>query len=206
MEHQLSEETKQKIRVWLPIIASIILIIAAIFFFWRASKVNESKTPEIITVPSTDTKTLEQYFPDKSKDEIKDISRQIERTTTLAPQYHFYTNTEEEADKLAGQYAERDKTDKIIKTSKQIEVQGDSSSKVSDNSNDIASSKNSIQENNYYAIQMERKHKIQIGVARIDDGNYASVTYQNRNLSYAGYYDWQDKKGGAGISYTISKW
>lgn len=198
----MSEETKQKIRVCLPIIASIVLIMAAIFFFWKASNINESKTPEIITVPSTDTKTLEQYFPDKSKDEIKDISRQIERTTTLAPQYHFYTNTEEEADRLAGQYAKRNKADQIIKTSKQIEVQGDSTSKASD----TASSKNSIQENNYYAIQMERKHKIQIGVARIDDDNYASVTYQNRNLSYTGYYDWQDKKGGAGISYTISKW
>jgi hypothetical protein len=199
----MTEEIKQKIHYWLPIVASIILIVAAIFFFYKAN-VSNNKAPEIVTVPATDTKTLEQYFPEKSKSEIKDISRHIEKTSTLAPQYHYFTTTVGEADKMAQQYAKRDNADKIIKTSEQVEVKDDSDTSK-DNSGAL-NNKSTIQENNYYAIQMERKHKIQLGVARIDDGNYASITYQNRQMSYTGYYDWENKRAGAGISYTVSKW
>ena len=64
----------------------------------------------------------------------------------------------------------------------------------------------SVIENDYYAINLERKHRVKAGAAMIDNDAYVTVDYQNRDVEYKAYYSPSAKKVGAGVEVTIAKW
>ena len=102
--------------------------------------------------------------------------------------------TQQEADNKAKEYGNAQKTGKIIKETREFEVKDDSGNKTS------------VIENDYYAINLERKHRIKTGAAMIDHDAYVAVGYQNRDVEYKAYYAPPAKKAGVGVEVTIAKW
>ena len=176
------------------IIAIIIMVI--IFLTAGSCVLKRDRTPEIVTPPSITQRDLQTYFPMETKATVKDIEHQVTRAKEKqVPTYHYYAATQEQADKTAQQYAKKDKADKVVKESKEIEVK-----------NEKGETASTLTENNYYAISLERKHKIKAGAEVIDGDAYVSVGYQNRDVEYKAYYSPEKKKAGAGIEVTIAKW
>jgi hypothetical protein len=176
---------------WKSLLLVAIAIIALIAFWPR-----KTEAPEVVHVPEITTQALQQAMPDLSKSEVKDTAHQIQRAKeTQAPQYHYYTYTQAAADKQAQEYAEKDKADKLVKETKEVEVKNEETGETS-----------KVIENDYYAINLERKHRIKAGAAMIDKTAYISLGYQNRDVEYKIYYAPEKKEVGAGIEVTIAKW
>lgn len=54
------------------------------------------------------------------------MAHQIQRAKeTQAPQYHYYTVTQKEADNKAQEYGKKQKADKIVKETHEVKVQDD---------------------------------------------------------------------------------
>lgn len=167
-----------------------LLCILAVYLYWQ-----KVTTPEIIPVTSTKPEVIKEYFPMESESTVKDISRHIETAkTSQAPQYHYYTVTQQEADKKAERYAKEQKADKVIKETKETEIKNDKGET------------SKVIENDYYAINLERKHKIKVGAAIIERDAYAILSYQNRDVEYKAFYAPEAQNIGVGIEYTIAKW
>ena len=85
----------------------------------------------------------------ESEATVKDMAHQMERAKEKqAPQYHYYTVTQKQADDKAKEYAKAQKADKVVKKFMEVVIKDD------------AGNKNGIIENEYYAINLERKYKI----------------------------------------------
>ena len=170
----------------------IVVLIAALIRLTFFKKIPE---PEIITVPEVSQKNLQQYFPMETKATVKDMTHQIQRAKeTQTPQYHYYTATQQEADNKAKEYGNVQKADKIVKETHKVEVKDDNGNKTH------------VIENDYYAINLERKHRIKTGAAMIDHDAYVTVGYQNRDVEYKAYYAPTANKAGVGVEVTIAKW
>lgn len=170
----------------------IVVLIAALI---RLAFFKKMPEPEIVTVPDISQQSLQTYFPMETKATIKDMAHQIQRAKeTQAPQYHYYTVTQQEADNKAKEYGKIQKADKIVKETHEVEVKDDKGDKTH------------VIENDYYAINLERKHRIKAGAAMIDHDAYMTIGYQNRDVEYKAYYSPSAKKAGAGIEVTIAKW
>lgn len=108
------------------------------------------------------------------------------------------------ADEKAQGYAINSKADKIVKTTSLVPAcdagQQDCSVVTT------PTTPTTLYENNYYAINMERKHKIAAGVMSVDGKAYAAVSYTNRDVTATAYTD--DFKGinGGSVMYTVAKW
>ena len=96
---------------------------------------------------------------------------------------------------MAQQYAKKDKADRVVKETKEVEVK-----------DETGKTKATVTENNYYAINLERKHRIKVGAAVVDGERYATVGYQNRDVEYKAFYSPEKHKGGASVEVTIAKW
>ncbi len=175
-------------------IVGIVVLIAA--FLIGSSAWTRHNTPEVVTPPSISEKDLQPYFPMETKATVKDISKQITKAKeTRKPDYHYYAPTQKQADEIAQQYAKKTKADKIVKETKEVEVKDENGKTTS-----------TVTENNYYGINLERKHKIKAGAAVVDGTPYMSIGYQNRDVEYKAYYSPEKHKGGVGVEVTIAKW
>lgn len=199
------------------IVLQFIVIIALGYFLFN-NKI-EQKTPEVIEVPNTNPNTLNQYIPNNynmTKNDIDRLSRKIDEVTRYqAPQYHYYTYSEEVADETAQEYAKKDKADFVIKNKEQVKILDEASKKDQEKISNIINTKeeeqkknkqDNIIENNYYAINLERKHSVELGAKYIDNTAYVATSYRNRDVRYEVMYSPDKNKWGAGISYTIAKW
>lgn len=199
------------------IVLQFIVIIALGYFLFH-DKIN-GKTPEVIEVPNTKPNTLGQYIPDNynmTKNDLDRLSRKIDEVTQYqAPQYHYYTYSQEVADETAQEYAKKDKADFVIKNQEQVKIIDGASKKDQEKISNIINTKeeeqkknkqDNIIENNYYAINLERKHSVELGAKYIDNTAYVATSYRNRDVRYEVMYSPDKNKWGAGISYTIAKW
>jgi hypothetical protein len=178
---------------WKNLLLIVIAIVAMLVFPYSCKK---GEAPAVTPVPEVTPQVIHQYFPDTTQSEARDISRQIVRAKTeQAPQYHYYTITQEAADEQAQEYGEQQKADKIIKETHQVEVKDDKTGE-----------KTQVIENSYYGINLERKHRIKAGAAMIDNSAYLSLGYQNRDVEYKVYYSPQKNNVGVGVEVTIAKW
>ena len=170
----------------------LVLLIACGGYFMLTKK----SEPEITEVPSISSKEIKSYFPMESEATVKDMARQMDRAKEKqAPQYHYYTITQKDADTKAKEYAKAQKADKVVKESREVVIK-----------DDAGSCKTSVIENDYYAITLERKHKIKAGVAVVDNDTYIKASYQNRDLEYEIYHSTKTGKTGMGVEITIAKW
>lgn len=173
---------------WMGLV--LVLMAAVIIGLGHANKESE---PEIVSVPHVNLPALNAAFPMESQSTVKDITKQIQKAKdTQAPQYHYYTTTQQTADVKAQQLAKTQKADKIIKETGAAAVEGNSDQPVIENS--------------YYAIELERKHRVDVGAAVIDGKPYAEAKYRNRDIEYEVYYGLRNHDIGAGVSCTIAKW
>lgn len=153
--------------------------------------------PEIVEVPNTTPNQLKVYFPMESQATIEDMSHQIQRAKEKqAPTYQYYTTTRKAADDKAQQLAKAQKADKVIKNTTKEPVLDETGKQTSD----------SVIRNDYYAIKLERKHKVKAGAAVIGGETYMSIGYQNRDVEYKVYYNSQRQIVSAGIDMTVTKW
>ena len=170
--------------------AIVIAVVAAGIYTYQHSNTD---TPPITTVPATTPATLQQYFPAASKADVKDLSHQITRAKdTQAPTYVYYTTTQAAADKQAQEYAH---ADQIVKQTTAKEVKDESGKTTGE-----------VIQNDYYSINLARKHDVKIGAAAVDGTAYATVSYRNRDVEYTGYYNPATHQGGAGVAVTVAKW
>ena len=183
----------EKIKKIMMRVAGIILVLLIAYGgYFMLTKKSE---PDITEVPSISSKEIKNYFPMESEATVKDMAHQMERAQEKqAPQYHYYTITQKEADAKAEEYAKAQKADKVVKESREVVIKDD------------AGKTTSVIENDYYAINLERKHRIKTGVTVLDDDTYVKVAYQNRDIEYEVYHSPQTGKKGVGVEITIAKW
>lgn len=181
---------------WKEIVIVILVICCSVFVYnWYREK---NRPPDVIKVPDTNANTLQQYFPDVSESTAKDMSHQIQRAReTQAPTYRYYTISQAAADKQAQTYAKQQHADKIVKTTTEVPIVGDSNDKQKDSS---------VIENSFYAISLERKHRIKLGAEVVDGNKYVTLGYQNRDVEYHVNYSPDTQKMGAGVEVTVAKW
>lgn len=218
---------------------NIILVLAGFFVvvlllggtFLIAKNIYQKDTPvPITTVPNTSPNTLQQEIPSLTKNDAQDLSRQIQRAKEeQAPQYHYYTYNQQDADARAQEYAAKQKADQIIKTTEYVPVfvnnqgqpqtntQPKSTTTVLDkdgkpmkgelvNTEQQETPQGQIIENSYYAINLNRKHSIEAGIKYVDKKTYAAVSYRNRDVRYEVMYSPKDRTWGAGVMVTVAQW
>ncbi len=186
----MSEKVK---KIMMRVAGVLLVLLIAYGGYFILTKKSE---PEIVRVPADiSTKEVKKYFPMESEATVKDITHQMERVKEKqAPQYHYYTITQKEADTKVKEYARAQKADKVVKESKKVIIKDDDGNKTS------------VVENDYYAINLERKHKIKAGAAVVGDEAYIKASYQNRDIEYEVYHSPQTGKTGVGVEVTITKW
>ena len=184
------------------VIAIVCITLLCIVLAFKGCKEESAKAPEVTPVHSTTPQALQEYFPNMSKADAKDTSRLIEHAQQQAPTYQYFTNTQQAADRQAQAYASRDKADKLIKTTTAVPVIDSAAAKSKDNGQHAAE----VIQNNYYAIQQQRKHEVKAGAAVIDQKVYGELSYRNRDVEYSVYCDTSGQHYGAGVQYTIAKW
>lgn len=183
------------------VIAMVCAVLLCIVLAFKGCK-EEAKAPEVTPVHSTTPTALQEYFPNMSKSDAKDTSRLINHAQQQAPTHQYFTTTQQAADRQAQAYAARDKADKLIKTTTAVPVIDSAAAKSKDNGQHAAE----VIQNNYYAIQQNRKHEIKAGAAVIDSKVYGELSYRNRDVEYSVYCDTSVQHYGAGIQYTVAKW
>lgn len=178
----------QKLKQYFPY---IVIFVIAFALSQLISSGGREKVPPIVEVPKVTKEYIKQAIPEMSNSDAKRTERIIERTVERqAPKQQWYSNSQQVADETAQQIGKKDKADKIIKESSEKKVEG---------------SDQTITENKYYGIHLERKHKIKLGVANVDHTTYTTLAYQNRSLEYRAYYSTQGKTG-VGVEYTVAQW
>jgi hypothetical protein len=224
---------------------NIILVIAGLFVvvlllggtFLLAKNLYQKDEPiPITTVPNTNPNTLQQQMPQLTNSDAQDLSHQIERAKEQqAPQYHYYTYTQADADSKAQEYAARQKADQIVKTTEYVPIYVNGSPANSNGSGSTTTTtpkktttvmdkngkvlegelvsteqqetaQGQIIENSYYAINLNRKHSVEAGVKYVDKKVYAAVSYRNRDVRYEVMYSPKDRTWGAGVMVTVAKW
>ena len=169
----------------------LVLLIAYGGYFMLTKK----SEPEITEVPSVSSKEIKSYFPMESEATVKDMAHQMERAKEKqAPQYHYYTVTQKQADDKAKEYAKAQKADKVVKESREVVIKDD------------AGKTTSVIENDYYAINLERKHEVKVGAAMVDGTPFISVGCQNHKFEYKIYYAPTKCLAGVGAEAVIAKW
>lgn len=175
--------------------AGIVAIVAAVVFGPIACK--RAQAPEINTVPQITQKNLAPYFPLSTKAEVRDIEHHIIKTRDTQPPTHTYvTYTQEAADAQAQRYAKKEKADKVIKQTSEKDIIDEKGEPTG---------QKTIQ-NDYYAINMNRKHDIKVGAAAVGGDMYATASYRNRDVQYEAFYSPKTKEVGGAVSLTVAKW
>lgn len=182
--------TEHKKLVAAAVIIPIILIVPFLFNHKTA------QAPEVIQVPAVTEQHLHQYFPMESQASVKDMAKQINQAQERVPAQQFYTYTQQAADKKAQDISKEKKADKLVKETKEKPIVDETGKETGEK----------VIQNNYYGINLERKHKVKVGAATIDKDIYMSVGYQNRDVEYTAYYSPIKKSVGVGVEVTVAKW
>lgn len=178
-----------KNKIHIVYISIIAILVLGSYLVFQNKLVSRNKIPEVTTIESTmptdiasGQAVLGKY---EGKDDAADVSRLISHAVQQPPTAVYITTTQAAADTKAQQMAKADKADYVLKQPTNTATQ--------------------IQ-NNYYAIQQERKHKIAIGAADVNSKAYAAVSYTNRDTTITAYS--KDMRGidGASVMYTVVKW
>ena len=186
-------------------IVTVILIIGGLAYGF--SKKLHKEPPPVTQVQDTDVNSLREKFPEDTEGDLKRLSNEIEKAKEeKAPTYRYYTRTQEEADKKAQEYASKQKADRIIKTTTTKEIVGENKNPDNGGNKDENKKTDQIIENNYYAVNMEKKHRVTVGAAHIDKNSYLTVGYQNRDIQYTAFYSPTSGNVGVGVNVTIAKW
>ena len=182
---------KNKVHVIYGIVIFILLVVMVLVFQHKlVTKVENPPVTEITdTTPASVATGQAAVGKYTGADDAKDVSNLITKAVQSGPTAVFYTTTQKAADNEAQTLAKADKADYVLKQTTSTPVK----------------SAEQIQ-NNYYAIQQERKHRMAAGVTAIDGQAYATVSYTNDRLTYELHS--KDMKGidGASIMYTVKKW
>ena len=177
----------------LPIVITAVCTVIIVAIFWLLKP--ESQAPKITAVSGTSATQLRVSDPKLSPGDARDISHRIDTVVrTQPPTVQYYTISQAAADSKARELAKSDGADKVIKTINEVPIEG------------AESQAGNVIQNNYYAIQMQRKHDIKVGAAVIDSKAYATISYRNRDVTYEAYYNPATQKGGAGVAVTVAKW
>ena len=128
-----------------------------------------------------------------SNNDASDIARLANRSASTEKAYvHSITTDEAVADNQAKEIAKNSKASMVIKqTAEDAKASND---------------KVNVHDNNYYVINQERKHAINVGVADVDNSAYATVSYRNRQVEYTAMYNPSTHQAGAMVQVTVSKW
>lgn len=182
---------------YFPIIIVILMVLFWLFIYVLNGE--KRKTPEIIKTPSISTPELREKLPDISEPEVQAITKEIQKTKEeKAPTYHYYTYTQEDADNKAKKYAEKQNADKVVKTTTVKEIEEPSKGNQEE--------KTTVIENDYYAINMEKKHNVSVGSMYVDHNSYITASYRNRDVTYTALYGMNNHDVGIGVSVTVAKW
>lgn len=175
----------------------MLVILTSIIFYLIQVNDNAADNIDIIPVTDTNVSSIEEAMSEVSKKEAQEISDKIiEVKAEKAPEYHYYTSIQEQADIKAREYADEQKADKVMKETSKVDVTGEKGE----------TSSQQVIENNYYAINLEKKHSVEVGAAVIDSTAYITAAYRNRNIKYEALYSPNSNKFGINISATIVKW
>lgn len=205
--------------------AFLAFLVIGTFFIAKNIYHKEEPVP-VVTVPNTSPNTLQQSMPELTTHDAQDLSHQIERAKEQqAPQYHYYTYTQEAADAKAQEYAAAQHADKIVKETQYVPIyvngQEQQQQKKAVTAESVTGKKGEIQltetkteqgeegqiiENNYYAINLNRKHSVEVGIKYVNKDVYAAASYRNRDVRYEVMYSPKTKKWGAGVMVTVAKW
>lgn len=148
---------------------------------------------ENITVPAEMTITsLRGGSSEPADNTAKEIEKQIIiAKETTAPTYQYYTTTQEAADDIAKEHAKTQGVDKIVKETEEKTVEG---------------SDEKVIENDYYAINLEKTHRIKAGATVVNKEAYLTLAYENKAIDYTLFYAPNKKDFGIGTSITLAKW
>jgi len=198
----LRSENKKDIVI---VVITIILIIGGLAYDFT-KKLHKESLP-VTQVQDIDINSLKEKFPEDTEGDLKRLSNEIKKAKEeKAPTYRYYTRSQEESDKKAQEYASKQKADRIIKTTTTKEIIGENKNAGNDNEKDENKKTDQIIENNYYAVNMEKKHRVTVGAAHIDKNSYITVGYQNRDVQYTTFYSPTSGNVGVGVNITIAKW
>jgi hypothetical protein len=198
----LRSENKKDIVI---VVITIILIIGGLAYDFT-KKLHKESLP-VTQVQDIDINSLKEKFPEDTEGDLKRLSNEIKKAKEeKAPTYRYYTRSQEESDKKAQEYASKQKADRIIKTTTTKEIIGENKNAGNDNEKDENKKTDQIIENNYYAVNTEKKHRVAVGAAHIDKNSYITVGYQNRDVQYTTFYSPTSGNVGVGVNITIAKW
>lgn len=188
---------KKKIIIVCSTLLIIILSVFAFAFnhFHKYETVKQVTTTSKTVLPSDVKTAFSVNGKSISDSDAKTISNNIKRTTEQsAPKHEYYTVDDKQADAQAHEFAKQDKADALIKTQdKQVVV-------------DNKGNTTNVCDNKYYAISAERKNRVAVGVADVDNKAYATVAYTHDRVTAQVYS--KDFRGidGASVMYTVAKW
>lgn len=179
---------KNKIHIVYILIIIAILVLGSYLVLQHNNLVSTEKipvTPIEDTTPTDVASGQAAIGKYEGKGNAADVSRLISHAVQQPPTVVYVTTTQAAADTKAQQMAAKDKANYVLKQPTNTATQ--------------------IQ-NNYYAIQQERKHKIAVGGADVNSKACAAISYTNRDTTITAYS--KDIKGidGASITYTVAKW
>ena len=174
----------------------ILVLIIGLVLQYKFSQNSNSTPPPVATIENTTPAGVAegQAAAGKytGKEDAADVSQLIEQAVKKPADVTFYTSNQKDADKQAQKLAKVDKADYVLKeTAVPKSGVGDKMSEI---------------QNNYYAIQQERKHRLAAGVTAIDGKAYATVAYTNDRLTYEIHSKDLKQIDGGSILYTVKKW
>ena len=201
--------------ILIQILLLLVVVIASALFVSKHTNDDSLITPPIVSTDNTSVKDLKEFFPMETNSTLKDIGNQIDEAhSNIAPDYKYYTYSQKAADAIAEEYGKEQKADKIIKTTTEVPISepqkkpdtATSTDNTTNASNNTQKPNDTVIENNYYAISLERKHRISLGAAHIDSENYITTSYRNRDVEYTVFGAPENKTLGVGVSVTVAKW
>lgn len=186
----------QKYQKYILIVLSITVIISCIIIYKNYSHnhdVNVNMT-EMVGNTKINDQDIKKAIPNSTAADQKDIARLINNKQQYKADYSFYSADQKAGDDQAKVFSKDHNSKDVIKQTSRTDVPAAYNTPAA-----------TIYNNNYYAIQQQRKHDIKVGAVVIHDKAAAEISYRNRDIEYKVFVDQQGAAGG-GVSYTVAKW
>lgn len=180
---------KRLILIIVSIITTLIVLIVSCYYFYHKGLSDKDVPIQYIPAVTPEYVKTAQINAGKYKSDsdVREVTRIIEKESKRTPDVQYVALTQKEADNQAQQLAKKNKSDYVLKETKSDQQQIN---------------------NNFYAITQEKKHRIGVGAAYIDNDIYVTAHYQNDRLrieAYKGIKSHSSKLDGVGASYDVVK-